>query len=61
MNYYEKLLINYKVQKGKFKYNLHYKNVLDDKIDKLSDYIDEFGTFENCTFPNEESFIHPSS
>ncbi|HNX22257.1 MAG TPA: hypothetical protein PKG88_07825 [Bacteroidales bacterium] len=54
MNYYEKLLINYKVQEGKFKYNLHYKNVLDDKIDKLSDYIDEFGTFENCTFPNEE-------
>lgn len=27
--------------------------VLDDKIDKLADYFDEFGTFNDCTFPNE--------
>jgi hypothetical protein len=27
--------------------------VLDDKIKILNDYIDEFGTFKNCTFPQE--------
>lgn len=31
--------------------------VLDDKIDKLVDYFDEFGTFDDCTFPQEIEFF----
>lgn len=35
--------------------------VLDDKTENLNDYLDEFGTFENCTFPDEVSFFPTSS